>query len=119
MNKVLCGVGDGHVLREVVCIHSDSLVCSFDVGGFEWRLADDERVHDNAQRPDVDLVGVTLLALKHLRRYIVGSTANCALSLAIELQLGRKTKVTNLDLHLLVKEEVAKLEISVDDAMTV
>lgn len=62
---------------------------------------------------------MTLLALKHLRCDIVGSTTDGSLALSIELQLGSKTEITNLDLHLVVKEEVAKLEISMNDAMTV
>ena len=62
---------------------------------------------------------MALLSLEHLRGDIVGRTADRALALTVELELGRQTEVTDLDLHLVVKEEVAELEISVDDAMTV
>ena len=62
---------------------------------------------------------MALLTLEHLRSDIVGSTANGALPLTIELKLGGETKITDLDLHLVVEEEVAQLQISVDDAMTV
>lgn len=62
---------------------------------------------------------MTLLALEHLGGDIVRSTANCSLSLAIELELGGKTEITDLNLHLVVKEEIAQLEISMNDAMTV
>lgn len=62
---------------------------------------------------------MTLLALEDLGGDIVGSTTNGTLALTVEFKLGCETKITNLDLHLVVKEEVTKLEISMDDAMTV
>ena len=62
---------------------------------------------------------MALLSLEHFRGNIVGRTADRALALTIELKLRCKTKVTNLNLHLVVKEEVTELEISMNDAMTV
>ena len=62
---------------------------------------------------------MTLLALEDLGGDIVGSTTNGTLALTIEFKFGCETEITNLDLHLVVKEEVTKLEISMDDAMTV
>lgn len=62
---------------------------------------------------------MTLLALEHFGGNIVRSTANCSLSLAIKLELGGKTEIADLDLHLVVKEEIAQLEISMNDAVTV
>ena len=62
---------------------------------------------------------MALLSLEHLRGDIVGRTADRTLALTIELKLRRQTEVTNLNLHLVVKEEVTELEISMNDAMTV
>ncbi len=62
---------------------------------------------------------MTLLALEDLGGDIVGSTTNGTLALTVEFKFGCETEITNLDLHLVVKEEVTKLEISMDDAMTV
>ena len=62
---------------------------------------------------------MALLSLEHLRGDIVGRTADRALALTIELKLRRQTEVTNLNLHLVVKEEVTKLEISMNYTMTV
>ncbi len=62
---------------------------------------------------------MTLLALEDLRGDIVGSTTNGTLALTVEFKFSCETEITNLDLHLVVKEEVTKLEISMDDAMTV
>ena len=62
---------------------------------------------------------MTLLSLEHLRSDIVGRTADRALALTIELKLRRQTEVTDLNLHLVVKEEVTELEVSMNYTMTV
>ena len=62
---------------------------------------------------------MTLLAFEDLRSDIVGSTANSALSLTVELELGGKTEITYFDFHLVVKEQVTEFQISMDNAMTV
>ena len=62
---------------------------------------------------------MTLLSLKHLGGDVVRCTADRTLALTVELELGSETKITNLDLHLFIDEEVTKLKISMDDAMAV
>ena len=62
---------------------------------------------------------MTLLAFENFGSDIVWSTADSTLTLTIELKLGGQTEISDLDFHLVVNEEVTKLEISVDDAMTV
>ena len=111
-------VSDSDVLREVICVHSDSLVGCLDVRCLEGGLTDNQSVDYDSDRPDVDLVRVTLLALEHFWGDIVRSTADGTLALSIELELGGETKITDLNLHLVVKEEITEFEISMDDAMT-
>ena len=60
-----------------------------------------------------------MLSLEHFRGDIVGRTADRTLTLTIELKLRCQTEITDLNLHLIVKEEVTELEISMNDAMTV
>ena len=62
---------------------------------------------------------MALLALKYLRCDVVGSTADGAFALSVELELSGKTEVSDFDLHAVVQEEVAQLEVSVDDAVGV
>jgi hypothetical protein len=64
-------------------------------------------------------MGMTLLPFQNLGSNIVRSTTNGSLALAVELQFGCKTEIPDLDFHLVVKEEISKLEISVDDSMAV
>lgn len=52
---------------------------------------------------------MALFALKNFWRDIIGSTANCPFTLSIELKLSGQTKITNLDLHLVVEEQVTEL----------
>ena len=118
-DQVTSRLRDLILLREVVGVHTNTLVGGLDISGLEWRLANDQSVDDNADGPDVDLVLVTLLTFEHLRRNIVRSTADSALSLAIELQFGSQTEVTDLDFHFVVNEEIAELQITVDHAMRV
>jgi len=60
-----------------------------------------------------------LLSFKDLWSNIVWSSANCPLPLSVELKLGSETKITYLDLHLVVEEEITQLEISMDNSMGV
>lgn len=62
---------------------------------------------------------MALLSFQNLGCDVVGSTANSSFALAIELQFGCKAEVTNFHLHLVVEEEISKLEISVDDSVAV
>ena len=59
------------------------------------------------------------LALKHLWSDVVWRTANGALFFTVEIEFGGQTKVTQLDLHLVVEEEVAELQVAVDDPVRV
>ena len=118
-DQVASAVSDCHVLREVVGVHSDPLVRRLNIRRLKRRLSDDQCVNNDTNRPDINLVRVTLLALQHLGCDIVRSTANGSLALTVKLEFCRQTEITDLHLHFVVKEEVTELQISVDDAMTV
>ena len=118
-DQVTGAIRDRYVVREVVRIHTDSLVSRLNVRRLKGRLTNDKRVNDDADGPDIDLVRVTLLALEHFGGNIVGSTTDGSLALTIELKLGSETEITDFDLHFVVKEEIAELEISMNDTMTV
>lgn len=104
---------------ERILVSFDPSVCGLDVRGLERRLADDEGVQDDAQRPDVDLVGVACSAFENFWRDVVGRTANSSLLLSVKIELGGEAKVSQFDLHLIVEEQVSKLEVSVDHAVRV
>ena len=75
------------VVWEAVLVTSDSLIGCLNVVSFKWRFSDDQGVNNNSQRPDVHFVRMALLALKNFWRDIVGSTANCPLTLSVKLKL--------------------------------
>ena len=108
-DEVARGVRNGHVLREGVAIHPDLLVGGLDVGSLEGRLADNQRVDNHSQRPDIDLVAVPHLPLQNLRRDVIRRTANGLFLFALEVQTSRKSEVAKLDFHLLTQKQVAQL----------
>lgn len=80
--------------------------------------------HDNTQTPDVNHVVVAFLAfLEDLRGDIVrspaqGSSPNGVHILASDKQCSQP-KVPNLGIHVLVQENVAHLQVTVDDSLAV
>ena len=101
-NQISCLIGNWNVIWERVLVSLDSSVRGFDVSGLERRLADDQRVQDDAEGPDVDFVRVACSPLKHFRRNIVRCTANSSLLLTVKVEFGCQAKVSQLDLHLVI-----------------
>ena len=62
---------------------------------------------------------MTRFAFKHLGRDVIRRSTDCALLLAVEIELGGQAEVAQLDLHLVVEEQVAQLQISMDDSVLV
>ena len=60
-----------------------------------------------------------MFTFKNFWSNIVGSTTNCTLAFTIKLKFGSETEISDLDLHFVVQEQVSKLEISMDDSVTV
>ena len=118
-DQVASAVCDLDIIRESVGVHSNSLVCRLYVRSLKGRLADNQRIDDDTDRPNVDFVRVTLFTFQHFGRNIVRGTTDGTLALTIELEFRCQTEITDLHLHFVVEEEVSKLQISVDDAMTV
>jgi len=58
---------------------------------------------------------VAAIGLEHLRCEVVGRAANCTLLFALVEDLGCKTEVTDLETHTIGQEEVAQLQVAVDD----
>ena len=55
----------------------------------------------------------------YLGCYVVGCAAKRSLPLSIVVQLGGQAKIPQLDLHLVVEENVAQLQVPVDDFVLV
>jgi hypothetical protein len=60
---------------------------------------------------------VAILPVQDLRRDVVWRSADGPSSLTIKLQLRGKTKITNLNLHFLIDEQITQLQIPMDDSM--
>jgi hypothetical protein len=112
-------VRDRCVIGEAVLVASNSLIGCLDIVSFKWRLADNKSVNNDSQGPDINLVRMSLFALKNFWRNIVGSTADGSFALSIELKLGGETEISHFDFHLVVKEKVTEFQISMNNAMGV
>ena len=106
-NEISGLVRDRSALWECILIRPDSLVGSLDVIGLKWRLADNKRVDDDAEGPDVYLVRVALLAFENLWCDIVRRSADRTLALSVELKLGCQAEITDFYFHLVVKEQIS------------
>jgi hypothetical protein len=51
---------------------------------------------------------MTLFALKYFRRDVIWSTANSSFSFSIKFKFSCQTKITDLYLHLIVKEQITE-----------
>ena len=62
---------------------------------------------------------MTLFSFKDFWCNIIGCTADRTLAFTIELKFGSETEISDFDFHLVIQEQVSKLEISMDDSVTV
>ena len=104
------GGGVAHaVLWDDVLVLFDARVGLLERIGFKGRLAHQQRVHDAARAPNVDLEAVSLLR-QNLRRDVVWRPAQRLFPLVFARDLRRQAKVTDFDVQLVVKENVAQLK---------
>jgi hypothetical protein len=96
------------------------LVDGLDVFGLEGRTADDEGVQNDADGPGVDFEAVAVDGVEEdLWGDIIRSAAYCLFALPGALDECCEAKIADLDVHVCVEEEVAELEIAVDDLVGV
>ena len=119
LDEVSSRVRNVDVVRERIAVLADAPVSCLHVGRLERRFSNNERVDYDAQRPNIHLVRVAALAFEDLGGDIVRRTANRALLLTIKVKLRGKAKVAQFDLHLVVEEEVAEFEVTMDDPVRV
>jgi hypothetical protein len=95
-NKVLgCGPDSGW---HMILVLFDLCVGVLERLRLEGWLADEQCVEDASDRPDVDLVAVTLLS-EHLGSDVVGRATQSLLPLPVKVDPGGKTEIANFDLE--------------------
>lgn len=118
-DQILGWLGDGNTLRETVLNGLDSLVSLLDLRGLKRWLTNDHGIQDYTERPNIYLEGMSLLLLENLRSDIVRRSTHRPPLLLLELQLSSQTEVASFYLHLLGEEQVAELEVSMNDPVLV
>ena len=96
----------------------DPAVGLVDSFGLEGRLSDQQGVEHDADCPDVDLEAVPRFA-EYLGGDVVGGAAGGVPAISGRPDPGGEAEVAQLHLHLVVEEDVAELDIAVDDAVGV
>lgn len=102
-------------------VETDVVVGRVHVAAVEGRAADQHRVGDDAQRPDVHFVAVAAAVRRRedLRSDVVGSAAERLLPLVRLAELRGESQVAHLDFEVVVQEDVRQLQVAVDDAVAV
>lgn len=98
----------------------NTLVDSLDIFRLERRLPDDECIENDTDRPSIYLETMSVRYIEqHFRCNIIRRPTYRLLPLARILDQRRKPKVSHLNIHVTVKEEIAELQVTVDHLVLV
>lgn len=98
----------------------NSLVNSFDIFRLERRATDDKSVKNDANRPSINLEAVTVGGIEeHFWSYVIWCPTNRLLPLPGVFNQCSQTKVSDLNVHVGIQEDIAELEIPVDNLVHV
>jgi len=118
-DKVFGIVGDWCEFREWVLAAFNFAVGVLDFCTFERRSTKKHGVQNDANGPEIDFVGVTIFAVKNLRRDVVWSTTYSSFALSFKQDTSSKPEISNSNLHPLIKKKVSEFEITMDNALRV
>ncbi len=106
-------------------VRRNGILVLFDLGvrvlqaaGLKRWLSDQQCVQNTTQRPNVHLVRVALL-VEDLGRDVVRRAAQSLFAFALEIDACGQAKVADLELHVVVEEQVAQLQVTVNDFVVV
>lgn len=96
-------------------------VCIFDFLRLKWRSSTKHGVKNDSNWPVVDFETVTIVWFKNFGSKVVGCSTHSLFAFSRVEYLSSEPKISNFELHVFCKEEISKLEISVNYilAMTV
>ena len=118
-DQVTSRITDIDMVGKRIAVLLNSTISGFDIGSLEGWLPNNQSVNNDTERPNIDFIGVPRFALEHFRGYVVWCTANCSLFLTIKIKLGCKAKISQFDLHLVVKKQISQLQIPMNYPMLV
>src|SRR5882762_1108186 len=96
------------------------LVNSLNIFGLERRASNDKSVQDNTHRPCVDFEAVSIRGIEqHFWCNIVWGATNSFLPLPRALNERSEPKVTDLDIHVGVEEQITQFKIPMNNLVRV
>ena len=107
------------MLRERESTRADFLVGLLDLRRLKWGSSVEHSVQDYPNRPVVNFVTVASVGLEHLRRKVVGRTANSALFLTLVEDLCGEAEISNFETHAIRQEQIAELQVTVNNSKVV
>lgn len=84
----------------------------------KWRLSNQQCEQDASDRPNINRVRMTNFQ-QHFRSNVIRSSAQSRLLLSFVVNFCRQSKITNLDNQIVIQEQIAQLQVSMDDFETV
>lgn len=112
-DKIFGVISNLDVLWELESTSLNFFVGLLDFLRLKWWSTVQHSVENNSNTPNVDFVTMTTI-LEYFWSKIVGRSTNSTLLLTLVEDLGSKAKITNLECHILSKEEIAKFQITMD-----
>ena len=106
---------NGNLLGKLIAALLDSAISLVYSLSLERWLSNEQREEDDPERPNINFKPMASLG-QDLRSNVIGRSAGGESSLAVMIHLGAESEVPNFDLHLVVEENIAKLDIPMDNS---
>ena len=92
----------------------DFFISLFNIFWLKWWSPEGKSIANNTKTPNINLTAMTF-GFKYLRCDIIRSTTDCFSFLTWILEFGSKSKISHFNFHILVKEQIAKFKISMNN----
>ena len=102
------------MVRELESASFDLLVGLLHLLRLERRATMQHRVENDADRPEINFIAVTIGCVEHFWCKIIRSSANCSFTLTLVENLRSQSEISNLESHSLCEEQVSQLQVSVN-----
>ena len=104
LNKIASVIRNLYSVGKIVIIHSNSTISCLNIISFKWWFSNNKGVNYDTNRPNINLIRMTLFSFKNLWSDIIRCTTNSTFTFTIIFEFCGKTEVTDFYFHLIIKE---------------
>jgi hypothetical protein len=94
-------------------------LCDHLIVVIEWQFTHQQRVENDSQAPNIDLLACVLFTLQHLRGAVAYRPTPCLQVIALPLILASETKINQLHIAVLIQKYVLELKVAVHAGLVV